>query len=162
MRRVMFMAAAGAVLLAMAGSADASRRRAVPPLVLTDVSGAPLDDSPLPDTGTWLLVYVRPACPGCESLLDQMNSDERPEPRRIAIVVEGSSDAAAALRARYPNLLGVRWLLDAEGTAGKALEAPSAPAVWGVRNQTIEWDLAGTLRGGPELESVLFSWLKRK
>ena len=163
MRRLVTLALSAATFIAIAGaSARAGERRPVPALALADLTGAPLEGSGLPDTGTWLLVFVRPACPGCETMLEQMNSDERPEPRRIAVIVSGAAEDASAIKAKYANLGNARWLLDADGSAARALHPPTAPAVWGVRNQTIEWDLAGPLRGGAELESILFSWLRRE
>lgn len=160
-KRLVLACAAAALVLAAGGPADAGQRRPLPALVLADLSGAPAEEPALPNAGTWLLVYVRPACGGCDTLLELLNEDERPQPRRIAIVVAGPAEAAQALKVRYPNVAAARWLLDADGSAARALAAPAAPAVWGVRNQTIEWDLAGPLRGGAELESVLFSWLGR-
>jgi hypothetical protein len=163
MRRLFLVACAAAAMLAIAaGPAQTAERRPLPPLALADLTGVPLEGPGLPDTGTWLLVLVRPACPACDTLLDRMNGDERPEARRITIVVNGPADAAEAIKAKYPNLTAARWRLDANGSAVQVLRAPTAPAVWGVRNQTIEWELAGPLRGGAELESVLFSWVGRK
>jgi hypothetical protein len=163
MRKLVILACAvGALVIAMAGASDAAERRPLPPLAVTDLSGAPVESSGLPDSGTWLLVYVRPGCPGCEKLLEQMDSDERPEPRRIAIIVGAQPEAAAEIRARYRNLADARWLLDSDRSAAKALALPSAPFAAGVRDRTIEWTLAGALGGGAELESVLFSWLGRK
>ncbi len=162
MRKLSITGCTAAIIVWGVLTANAAERRPVPPLVLSDITGAPLESPDLPSSGPWLLVYVRPACPGCGALLDQMNSDERAEPRRIVIIVGGSPEAAQAIKAQYPNLAGVRWFIDSSGAAAKALALPSLPAASGVKNQTIEWTLAGALRGGAELESVLFSWLGRK
>jgi hypothetical protein len=151
-----------AALLSAPVTTGAAERRAVPELVLTDLAGGALASPGLPDSGTWLLVYVKPACVACDTLLEQMNQDERPEARRIVIVVGGGAADAQAIQARYKNLADAVWRLDVGAAAAKAIPVRAAPAVAGVRGRTIEWDLAGILRGGDELESVLFSWLRGK
>ena len=163
MHRPVTLMFALALALLGASAAESSERRPFPDLVLTDLAGAPLSASDLPDTGHWLLVFVRPECKGCDALLEQMNTDERPDAPRIAIIVSGgSTEQAEGIKGRYANLAAARWLLDLDGGAAEVLRPPTAPTVWGVRNRMIEWDLAGALRGGKELESVLFSWLGRK
>lgn len=161
MRKFLIVGCLAAGLSAAPHATTAAERRSLPPLALADLGGTAVE-APLPDSGRWLLVYVRPGCARCDALLDQMNRDERSEPRRIAIVVAASPEAAQVLRARYANVADARWLLDADGSAAKALLLPTVPAALGLRDRTIEWTLAGALRGGAELESVLFSWLGRK
>lgn len=151
-----------ALFIALGGPATAAEPRPLPTLALVDMAGAPVGPAGLPGGGTWLLVYVRTACRPCDTLLDQMNRDERPDAERIVIVVRATPEAAQAIKARYPNLNRARWLLDENGAGAATLALPTVPAAVGVRDGMIQWTLAGTLRGGPELESVLFSWLGRK
>lgn len=162
MRSLVKFSCVAALVAAVVTSATGAERRPVPDLALTDLAGGALPATDLPAAGTWLLVYVRPSCTACDTLLDVMNRDERPDAARIVIVVGGTAEAAQAMKVRYANLAAAAWRLDATGAAAKAIPVRQAPAVAGVRGRTIEWDLAGILRGGDELESVLFSWLKGK
>lgn len=162
MKRIALALAAAA---ALAAPLHAIERRPLPAFTVSPADGGAAIDAPAlaqPDGRTWLLIYVRERCHGCDALLSHLDSDERPEAARITVIVGGSgSDGLAALAAKYPNLAAARWLSDEDGSAARALQVDSIPVALGLRGQMIEWGLTGVLKDPSELESVLFTWLER-
>lgn len=153
-----------AALLIMAGSiAAASERQPLPDFTLIATDGTTVESRTLPVEGTWLLVYVQPRCAPCDALLARIDRDERASASRVVIVVGGmDATAVAALSSDYANLRTSRWLADPERKAVAALGIEANPTAFGLRASTIAWRLAGTVRNGRELDSILFTWLEKR
>jgi hypothetical protein len=152
------MAAVMAVL--GASQARAIERRALPDLRVTDLQGQAVAAAALPQADKWLLLYVEPKCPACDALLKAIDVKAQPSlPAHTAIVVgRADATAAAALAARFPDLAGARWYVEGETRVMKILKLPGAPVVFGLKQETIEWSIAGLVPDVGGVKSALVSW----
>lgn len=139
----------------------ATERRPLPPFVVTAFDGQAINGPDLAQEGNWLLIYVQPSCGSCIGVLQAMTRDEHPGlAARVTIVIVGATDAQAqSIVGAATEMAEARWLIDRDRSAGRALKVAALPVVFGVRDGTIEWGLAGVFRKSAEMKSVLVSWL---
>lgn len=150
-------------LVAATIAAAAGERRPLPAFTVTALDGTVVESATLAQESNWLLVTVQARCAPCDTLLKQLDRDERPQAPRIAIVGIGMDQQAISdLFAKYPNLVNSRWFADPDRTAAKALGIAAQPTVFGARGPHTDWRLAGIVRDPRELESILFSWLEKQ
>jgi hypothetical protein len=150
-----------AVVLAMllSASGPAAADRPLPAFAVTDLTSATVATADLGDANSWLLIYTRVVCAPCEQLLNQWRVDDPPASTgRIRVVVGGATPAdVAAIRQRFPQLAGATWYADADGSAAKGLALTGAPAVFGLRGQTIVWTSQGAL---PITRTLIAGWVR--
>jgi hypothetical protein len=152
---------AGATVLVWAAAAGAIERPPVPVFEMTDAAGGIVSSSQLTRAGNWLLVYVRPDCPPCESVLRSVDREEHPGlPSRIAVVMN-TTDVGAIERvaAGFPGLAGASWYADSSNGA-QALSVTTVPAVFGFRGGTIEWSVAGVLTDTTDIKAIISNWVR--
>lgn len=149
-----------AIAVVAVGSVRAIERRPLPAFTLTDLNGQPVASETLPTAGKWLLIYVQPKCDSCDALLRTIDVRDQPGlPSRMAIVV-GRADAAAAAAqaARFPDLSAAHWYAGRDRSASEALKVVSAPMVFGVRDDRLEWSVAGIVPDLDGVKSALITW----
>ena len=157
-------AVVAASLIVAAGSVGlAVERMPLPLFTLTGGDGAPITSDRLVQPGTWVLIYVGQQCPPCEAVLRSIERTEHPTLKRRLVVVVAASGPEAALEeaARYPGLAGVTWLADASNAIPRQLGQTGAPAMFGMRDTTIEWSVAGVLTDATEVKIILGNWIEK-
>jgi hypothetical protein len=140
----------------------AIERRPLPDVILTALDGASVHAPTLASDERWLLIYVRPDCAPCQSVLQLVKVEEYPAlPGRMVIVVQGTVDQAREMKAAFADLQDARWYADADGAAATALRIATTPTITGMLNTSMEWSVAGVFRKGVEMKSVLVSWTEK-
>ena len=157
-------AALAAVFILAAGSAAiAVERMVLPVFALTAGDGAAVASDRLVRPGTWAFLYVSPQCLPCESVLRSIDPAQHPAfQRRLVVVVAGAGPAAVRDEAaRYPGLADAVWLGDASNAIPRQIGHTGAPAIFGMRNDMIEWSVAGVLTDATDVQSILANWLEK-
>lgn len=149
--------------LAWAVDAEARQRQPLPDFQLTTAAGEAVStEGAALTTGRKLLVYVRPNCRPCETLLKLVDPAENPStPAAMVVVVGTGSEQLTAVQADYPHLQQAAWFADATGTVWKALQLSGTPVVLGLNNGVVEWRLRGVTPGDDEVKSILSTWAER-
>lgn len=156
------MAAVSIAICAAAVAITASERRPLPPITVTSLDGQSVDGAAISRQGNWLLLYVEPSCGSCTAVLSAISAEENPGlAERITVIVGGATLQQAAELASASELGAAKWVLDPDRSARAALNIKQVPMSIGMRSTMMEWTLTGALRRGPELTSVLVSWLKQ-
>ena len=156
MRQLMMAAA----LVVLGTAASAIGPAPLPAVNLADVKGQTVSLPALARTGNWLLVYVRPGCVPCDSVLRALDAGEDQDAIKRLIVVTAGVNAGELPKfaAANPALTGATWYADADGLLGAALAIEEAPVIMGVSNDTIQWSLAGILSGRSRTRNVMSNW----
>lgn len=153
-----------AVLSALTGlgcPATAIERTPLPEFGLTALDGSAVKSDQLPQAGNWLLIYGQPQCSGCDAVLKVVQTAQRAGPTgKIVVVVAGSAEDVKSVKDGYPDLAGA-WYADPDMVAFKQLKLAGVPVTLGVRQNIIEWSIAGILGNEDQLKSILTSWLER-
>jgi hypothetical protein len=159
-----------AVLLLVAGvvaggavATPSAQGPVLPAVALTRLAdGQPVAAASLLRDGQWALLVVKPACAPCRAVLQRFSSEPTLGPSsRLVVVLSGLSPAeAAAVRASAPRLGAADWVVDASGAAAQALDARTAPALFGLRRDRIEWSLRGSLFVDAQWQGVVVPWLR--
>jgi hypothetical protein len=153
---------AAALTVSLGVVAIGIERKPLPAFDLIDVEGRVTQSTRLSSPGPWLIVYVRPDCPPCETVLRSVDLDQDPAlPSRIVVVV-GTADLGALqqIRQRFPALASSSWYADAS-TGAPALGIASAPAVVGVRDGIVQWSVAGVLNDATDIRTIMTNWVNR-
>jgi hypothetical protein len=137
---------------------------ALPAFALTRLAdGQAIASDALVRPDQWTVLIVRPACLPCRAVLQRFSNDAglRLEPGQLVIVLSGLAPAeAAAVRASAPRLAGAAWYVDGSGAAADALDARSAPALFGFRRDRIAWSLRGSVFIDAQWQGVVNPWLQ--
>lgn len=151
-------------LACAASTATAAERRPVPTMTLIDATGATVTSASLSSESQWLLVYVTPASPAADRLIEAMKGwDLGTSLRKVVFVVDArGAEAQAWLSRVLPQTeenLPPRYL-DQKGESKAALRVTNTPTLIGVKDGQIAWDLAGVLNDPSALEPVIRNWIK--
>jgi hypothetical protein len=159
-RRLAAVWVALGVLALGSGAASAIERKPLPPFTLSDASGAAVESAALVRPGTWLLIYVRPGCLPCQSVLKSVKLDRAPSlPSHIVVIVGGiRAEDLAAFAQQYAELRQAAWYADTEHLAETALGLTGLPITVGLRREQMEWRLAGIPASPVDLPSMLKTW----
>jgi hypothetical protein len=154
-RLLMIAAIAGLLAPASAGAAD----RPLPDFEVTSADAGTVSSAALGDASHWLLIYIQPDCAPCDAVADLWSDAKPPAPAsRVRVVVAATSvERLPQVQARYPMLAGAAWYADSTGAAGRALGLTGAPALLGVRGETIAWTSLGLL---PITRSQISGWIR--
>jgi hypothetical protein len=127
--------------------------------VLNPADGAPVQSADLADVNAWLLIYTRKDCNACDQLLQLWTPQDTPTPLgRIRIVAGAVTPGEiAALREEFPLLTDAAWYADSDNSAAHALGLHGAPAVFGMRGQTVMWMSQGVL---PITRALIAGWFR--
>lgn len=161
MRMTKALALTGAAIFLWTAAAGAIERMKLPVFALTDSAGRTVVSNQLARPGNWLLVYVGTDCPPCESVLKSVGAEEAPSlaPRMVIVVNSTDAEAIEGLVRRHPSLAGAAWYADAAEGA-RALRVETVPAVFGVRDGTIEWSVAGVLTDPTDIKTIISNWVR--
>ena len=148
-------AVAGLLAPAPAGAAD----RPLPDFAVTASDAATVSSAQLGDDHRWLLIYIRPDCAPCDSVVYLWSEGDAPAaPARVRVIVGAASPATLAqVQARYPLLTGATWYADSNGEAARALGLTGAPVLLGMRGTAIAWTSQGLL---PITRSQISGWIR--
>ncbi len=138
---------------------SAADKRPVPSAIVTDSAGAPLALSLVATEGQWLFLYVSADSTASKRLLDAMAKWELTSLDHLLVIVGGDAAQAGPLVAADHGLRGAQFASDARREAWTALQLSGVPTLVGVRNNLLEWRLAGVLNDPEAFKSVVVSWL---
>jgi hypothetical protein len=151
-----------ALLAASVVRMAAIERKPLPTFPLVALDGTDVASDRIVRDGKWLLVYVRPACIPCDTLLRTIDPGTDPGlADRLIIVVGGDNAGIVKLSADYPKLAGVRWFADTGLALPKALPVAGAPVVFGLRGKMVEWSRTGLAPSAASVKSAMTSWVGR-
>lgn len=149
------------LVVLLQGEARAIEPAPLPAFDVTSLDGVTIRSSGLPRPGTWLLVYVKPHCIPCETLLHFFKRGEPPNfSQRIVVVVGGTVNEAREMVGKFPDLAQESWYTDPGQNAFTQLQLQGASMVLGVRQDRVEWSIAGVLPDPVTLHSILTTWLE--
>jgi hypothetical protein len=139
----------------------AIERKPLPPVELIGLDGIRATNADLTRSGKWLMIYVHADCRPCNALLELIDRQETPLlPSKVVVVIGGMGvDDGNVLAQKFPDLVEASWNADPERAFLKVLQLPGAPVVLGMRDDVIEWSLAGALGKSADVQSVLRSWV---
>ena len=160
MRRALSCLLAGLLVTVPSGT-SAIERKPLPVFALVARDGSDVSSTDLARDGKWLLIYVRPGCEPCDTLLNTIDPQQQPETaRHLVVVIGGVRPATAdALASGFADLRGAVWYSDATDTMRAALSIGSAPVVFGMRRNIVEWSLTGVVPNAASVKSALVSWV---
>jgi len=144
----------------LATLANAKKPAPLPDFALIDADGKSVSSSKLHLPSHWLLIYVH-ANNGNSAVVLNALKDEPPSALngKILVIVGGATAAdIAPLAKRYPHLQSVSWYADPKRTALAAMHLTGSPTVLGVKQDTVQWTLTGSLPDHARLTSILKSW----
>ena len=128
---------------------------------LVSAGGAPFLADQIGRQQGVLLVLISKGNPGGIKILDFLATLEPQFPvDRLLVVVAGADERVfKAISGKYPKL-AASWYRDPEGALAKKLKLGVTPAVLGVRNATVAWNLFG-IADEELLEKTMRGWLNR-
>lgn len=155
-----FILALGLFAAASAVTAvDVRSGRFLPPLALVDAAGvaAPARTAPAP----WVLLVVAANAAQTDTALARLQPPAEGWQGKLVVAVQGDAAQLRALVAKYPQLAGVRWYRDADGSAIRSLKLPGMPALLAMdaKNQ-IAWQTNGLPRQPEQAQNLVRSWVQ--
>jgi len=150
-----------AAVMTTSAVARGIERKPLPAFNLTTLDGRAVSSQALVRAGNWLLVTVRPGCPPCDTLLRTIDPATA-MPAHTTVVITGVDVATAArLAGGFSDVAGITWFADPGGSMKDVLPVAAAPVVFGMRESTIEWSLAGIVPDATSMRTALASWIAR-
>jgi hypothetical protein len=144
----------GTLALAAAVALAVPPPRTLPSFDVTAADGSTAQAAQIARNGKWLLIFVKPHCPQCDTLLASLDSASTQDGSRVAVLVKtGTPNALAEMRARYPHISKAAWYADVHASAARSLVVPASPTTLGMRGTAITWRLTGTISALPTDES---------
>lgn len=150
---------------AMASRKNRPPLEALPSFSLTALTGESVAVSTLQHQGHWLMLYLRPNCAPCETVLQSLAGTERRQlqgGKPLLVVVRGhSTSEVTELRAKYPALGDAVWVLDQKGDGMKALKLASMPTLYALYDGGVAFTLPGTVGNPATVEKMAGTWMTR-
>ncbi len=135
---------------AIAAEIPATPVRSLPDFDVTAMDGSVTHTAQIVRNGKWLLVFVRPNCSPCTSLLSALDAASTQDGARIAVIVKATTpNILASLKAQYPHIPNAAWYADVHSKAASSLTVPASPTTLGMRQGTIAWRLTGAVASLP-------------
>ena len=150
-------------LLAASLPLRAIERGPLPPFTVVTATGAAVTSATLSSETKWLLIYVVPGNPACNTMLTALHAWASPAfLSRVVILVGGKRETAQRfIESRATTTTGAyTWYADPDGSAAKTLQIQSVPTVIAVTQGKIEWTLGGVLNDPSAIEPVLRAWIE--
>jgi hypothetical protein len=125
---------------------------------------APATAQLFPADPRWLIVYLRPECRPCDTLLQLVKKqDQSPAlARRMVIVVGGGTTLQLQkLKAQFPTLAAARWYTANEKGMRTALKLAGSPVVLGVERRFLRWSINGIPKNPEVVRSAMVNWAGR-
>jgi hypothetical protein len=158
-RGILTTALCGVMIGAAAPDVRAADKKPVPSVVLQAADGAPVELAMVATEGAWLVLYVAPGAPATGRLLEALRQWQLPSLDHVVVIAGGQTAEATAFVQADHQLQGVRFMLDRDREAWRALQLSGAPTVIGIRNNVIDWRLTGVLNDPESLRAVVTTWL---
>jgi hypothetical protein len=154
-----YACAAALVACALAPKLAAKKPALFPDFSLTALDGKSVKSNQLHLPNRWLLIYVSANSAHSDTVLNVLK-EERPSSLGQIIVVVGGVPVndVRTMAQQYPHLASVTWYADTKKLAFKAMELVAIPVVLGVKEDTVQWSLTGTLANPDRLKSILKTW----
>ena len=142
----------------------AAEKRALPPLTLVNAAGETVTTATLSSESQWLLIYVSPAAPATDRLIEAMKTWELGTGlRKVVFVIDArtpdTTPWAEKLLPQTEENLPPRFF-DPAGDARTALRVTGTPTLMGIKDGEIAWGLAGVLNDPAALEPVIRNWIR--
>jgi hypothetical protein len=138
----------------------------LPEFAAIDIHGQPTSAKNLVHKGHWLLVYQRPHCVPCDTVIAALAASESPLMKKgtpyVIVVATTNATALNEMRGNYASLSSATWVADSNKEAYKALKPKTAPVVYAMYGDKIEFIVPGTLGDPTKIEKLASSWLARK
>ena len=151
-------------LMLLAGLAYARKPAALPDFPLVTSDGKTVNSAQLHLPNRWLLIYVHASSDDSDIVLKTFQ-DEPPSAlsgKMLVVVGGASAKDIAPMAARYPHLKSTTWYADPKWDALRVMKMRGSPAVLGIRQDTVQWMLTGSLPDKKRLASILKSWKNNK
>ena len=165
MRSMTRVLASLVVALALAVPLVASEKRPLPDVAATAADGSRISLAALAAEGHWLLIHVATDSTPSARLVAGLKEWQAEVPQladRAVLVFSGSADQVGQfVSGRGDGMPAGRWLVDADGSAAKALRVTGAPTIIGVADGRIEWVLTGVLNDPKTFQKALTGWVSR-
>lgn len=154
-----------ALALAVAVPVLASEKRPLPEATVTSADGSRVSLASVAAAGHWLLIYADTESPSSVRLVAALKEWQAEVPQlagQALLVFAGSTERVRQfVDARGEAMPGLRWTVDADGSASTALRLTGTPTIVGVADGRIEWVLAGVLNDPKTFQPVLTGWVAR-
>lgn len=136
----------------------AQQRRPLPAFAVSGESGPVVASDRLNGAGRWVLIYAAPAATTTDRLLPLMQ--EWGDPARMVIITPAQPAAIDRdIRTRFRGLPAPAVYADPDGSAARALQITSVPALFGVEGGAVDWVVQGVLNDPGMVESLIRNWL---
>lgn len=163
--KTMLMPLLAAIALAVAAPVLASEKRPLPDAAVLGGDGRPVALASLGAEGQWLLIYLATDSTPSARLVDALKAWQAEVPQlasRAVLVFGGRAERVRQfVEARGEAMPGLRWTVDADGSAATALRVTGTPTIVGVADGRIEWALAGVLNDPKTFRQALTAWVRK-
>ena len=134
----------------------------LPDFKIINSAGQSVSSNTIAPGDRWLLIYIRPQCGPCRTVLNTLNQNVLPGvPGKSVIILGGASvDETRSMAAAFPDLPFGQWYSDPQRSAYLQLALQGAPVVVGLQQNNIRWTLAGVNPDTEKFKSTLRSWIQ--
>lgn len=144
-------------LIVVVERAEGMERTSLPAFEVTRLDGVATKSSQMVMKGQrWLIIYVRPHCLPCDSILSLLKSDHQ----GVIVVVGGTMVEAKGMVRKFPKAPSASWYADPKKEAFLQLKLQGTPVILGVDQGIIEWGLEGVIPHPGDLISIMTTWMK--
>jgi hypothetical protein len=159
--RSVFVNASFPALLCLAGSALAGPRP-LPPLALSDASGAPVSLAALPRPSPWVILVVDADKHLTTAVLPRFQRKDGGWAGKLVVVAAGSPAAFERMVAQNAKLAGVRWTRDTSGRVLEQLGLSGTPVLLGVSpDNVITWQVAAVPEAPEKAQALAADWIAK-
>jgi hypothetical protein len=135
----------------------------LPDFEITSLEGQPVRTGQFALQDRWLLIYIKPSCTLCESLLHILKEDPSPAAFERVIVIAGgmNTEDLQNVAENFSELDQASWYSDLTYQYFMELKLKGAPVVLGINQGIVAWSIQGVLPNTRDLRSILTSWINR-
>ena len=163
MRTVLCRITIAIVACAAVAPASASAQT-LPAFEVTAPGGQRVASSALAAGSPWVIAYVVPGSAPSDRLIQALGESWAADLlSRVVIVVGADVDAAGKYLAdKGQGLQGkVKWYVDADASAWKALEFEGTLGVAGMEGERVNWKIDGVINDPSVAEPAMRAWLEK-
>jgi hypothetical protein len=134
--------------------------RVLPPLTLSDPSGAAVTEATLAQPSPWVLLVVDADKHLTVAVLPRFQRKDGDWAGRLVVVAAGSQAAFDRMVAQNAKLAGVRWYRDTSGHLLDQLGLSGTPVLLGIRpDNAIAWQIAPVPEQPEKAQAVVANWI---
>jgi len=151
-----FAAVLGLAVSALAGP------RPLPPLTLSDASGAPVEVASLSQPSPWVLLVVDADKHLTTAVLPRFQKKDGDWAGKLVVVAAGSPAAFDRMVAQNAKLAGVRWTRDTSGRLLEQLRLSGTPVLLGLGpDNVIAWQVAAVPDTPDKAQALVVEWISK-